>query len=255
MALNLRERILGRGLAPRPSLIEDFRFEVAALAPYAKYQVAHEEVDVLETPLAVERRYVLTHGSDFLRVDFALCLDGFAAAAELLVQRAAASQREPAADAVIDLSRTNGIGDVGVAWPWGGEERDGVAGFVRHNVMVWMSGRWDSLLEQARALDAALAQRKTGAASGVAFAEPLFTAIAGERTLQVQAGGRIELGMPVRTEARHFFIATGGSVNRDPAQGGWYFRAGLRQGSYSIQAWRVNEGLLPARQNINIKID
>lgn len=255
MALDLRERFVPRDLPPRPSLVEDFRFEPKALPPLVVYELTHEEVDLTEVPLAVERRYVLTHGSDFLKLEFALCLDGFAAAVELLLRRAGAFQREPAPDAVIDLARASGIGDVGVAWPWGREERDGEAGFVRHNVVVWLSGRWDSLSEQARALDAALARHKTGDASAVPGGT-VFAALGGERVLRVRAGGRLEFGAPDRPEARHFFIAHGGSVNRDPARdAGWYYRAGLARGTYTVEAFRVEGGLLPVRQTLRINIE
>lgn len=255
MALDLRQLVVPRELPPRPPLAEDFRFEPRTLPALAGYDVTHEEVDLSEAPLAVERRYVLTHGSDFLRLDFTLCLDGFAAAVDLLLQRAAAFQREPAADAIIDLARTHGIGDVGVAWPWSREDRDGVAGFVRHNVLVWMSGRWDSLSEQARALDAALAPRKTGVA-GATAAGSVFGALGGERPLQVPAGGRLDLGVPDRPEARHFFIARGGAVNRDPARdAAWYFRAGLAKGTFAVEVFRVEHGLLPVRQTIRINVE
>jgi hypothetical protein len=156
---------------------------------------------------------------------------------------------------VVDLARSEKIGDVGVAWPWGDEKRHGEAGFVRHNVVVWMSGSWEALYEVARAVDGALAPRKTGVV-GAASSESLFPAFDSEKPRQVAPGGRLDLGAAARPQARHFFIAEGGSVNRDPARpDDWYFRAGLAKGAYAIKAYRVEQGLLPAQQTLRINID
>ena len=86
MALNLRERFAARGSEPRAALAEEFEFSPADYPSLRDYRVEHEEVSLLEAPLAVDRQYFLTHGSDSLKLEFALCLAGSEAALELLVQ-------------------------------------------------------------------------------------------------------------------------------------------------------------------------
>jgi hypothetical protein len=242
MALNLRERFAGRGSEPRAALAEEFEFSPADYPSLREYRVEHEEVSLLEAPLAVDRQYFLTHGSDSLKLEFALCLTGSEAAFELLVLRATAFQREPAEAAVVDLARSDNIGDVGVAWSWGSNERDGVVGFVRHNVLVFMQGRHETLLEHARAIYAG-------------SEETLFDVGDKDGALATAPGGRVDLGVPVAPDMRHFFVASGGSVNRDASNLSLhYFRAGLDKGSQQVQIFRVGRGLLPARQTIRITI-
>lgn len=253
MALNLRERFGPKEPVPQLLLADDFEFSPAAYPSLREFRVDHEEVGVLETPVAIDRRYFLSHGSDSLRLELALCLAGFSAAVELLFQRASAFQREPADEAVVDLPRASGIGQVGVAWSWGKDERDGVAGFVRHNVLVFMQGRYETLLEHARALDAVLARGAT-TAEYFESAAPLL-AVSGEGALTVAPGGRIDLGLPTSPDAQHFFIASGGSVNRDPTEPTrYYYRAGLEKGTHLVTVFRVGRGLLPARQTIRVTI-
>jgi len=249
MALNLRERFGRKGMPQSVSLTGDFRFEPVVISSLREHKIVHEDVDVLEQPLAVDRLYLLAHGSDSLQLELALCLDGAAAAAELLFHRLDSFQREPAADALLDLSGS--IGDVGVAWSWGQEDRNGVAGFVRHNVMALLQGRFDTLVAQARELDAALAN--TPADAGVSHIdEASFESAASS----VPPGGRVDLGLPLRPGERHFFIAAGGSVNRDPKDPAQhYFRAGLAKGPQLVTVLRVGAGLLPARQTIRITIE
>lgn len=255
MALNLRERFGPKGAMRPSSLTGDFSLVPTEYPSLREHRIEHEEVDVLEKPLAVDRLYFLTHGSDSLQLELALCLEGAAAAAELLFRRLEAFQREPAADAVRNLALTSGIGDLGVAWSWGKEERNGVAGFVRHNVMAFLQGRYETLLEQARELDATLG-RTPGGAGPSQTDEPSFELGAREAALGVTPGGRIDLGVPIRAGERHFFIASGGSVNRDPKEPArYYFRAGLVKGPQLVTVLRVGAGLRPARQTIRITIE
>ncbi|HEX3140354.1 MAG TPA: hypothetical protein VHQ87_09875, partial [Rhizobacter sp.] len=248
MTLDLRARFGPTGTQPKPRMAGDFVFSPADYPSMRGHQIEHEELDLLEFPLAVERRVFLSQGSDTLRLEFALCLQGFGAAVDLLFHRAAAFQREPLEHAVVDLARTEGVGDVGFAWAWG--DRDGEAGFVRHNVMVFLHGRHETLLQQAREIDAALVRQATTAQA--APEEKLFAV--GDR-LAVSPGDRVDLGVPSAPEARHFFMATGGSVNLDPIEPArHYYRAGLRPGNYLIEAYRVGRGLLPAQQTLRVTV-
>jgi hypothetical protein len=75
-------------------------------------------------------------------------------------------------------------------------------------------------------------------------------------TLRVPPGGRVNLGSPRRPDERHFFLSTGGSVNRDPDQPRLhYFRAGLTRGAQLVRVLRVGAGLVPAQQTIRISIE
>jgi len=255
MAMNLRKQFGPHGTEPKPLLADDFVFSPGEYPSLHEFRVEHEEVDLLETPLAVDRRYFLSHGSDSLQIEFALCLQGFSAAVELLFQRASAFQREPTEAAVIDLARTSDVGDVGVAWSWGQDERDGVAGFVRHNVLVFLQGGGhETLLKHVRELDDALA-RQTTTEAYAQHRDVLFELGGASALLGVAPGGRADLGLPASPDAQHFFVASGGSVNRDPnAPARYYFRAGLKPGSHVIEAYRVGHGLLPARQTIHVTI-
>lgn len=146
-----------------------------------------------------------------------------------------------------NLALTSGIGDLGVAWSWGKEERNGVAGFVRHNVMAFLQGRYETLLEQARELDATLG-RTPGGAGPSQTDEPSFELGEREAALRVVQGGQVDLGLPVRPAEQHIFIASGGSVNRDPEEPArCSFRAGLVKGPPSPtcdpvrgEGWLVN---------------
>lgn len=254
MALNLRERFGPKGERRQSSLNADFRFVPGEYASLRDYRLEHEEVDVLEKPLAVDRLAFLSHGSDSLRVELALCLEGPAVAVDLLFHRLEAFQRDPPESAIVDLAIEHGIGDAGLAWLWGREERNGVAGFARHNVMVLLQGRYDTLIENARDLDASLAKAPAGAGPSYVD-EPSFGLPDRDVVLRVSPGGRVDLGLSAKPTERHFFIAVGGSVNREPAEGArYYFRAGLVAGAHSVIVLRVGAGLMPARQLIRIAI-
>jgi hypothetical protein len=254
MALNLRERFGARKSEPRPSLAEDFAFVPAEYPSLREYRVEHEEVSLLEAPLAVDRYYFLSRGTESLKIELALCLAGAEAADELLFQRAAAFEREPQPEAMVDLARSQTVGEVGLAWSWGGDERDGVAAFVRHNVLVFLQGRHEGLLEYARALDAALVRRKT-VATYREDGEALFGVGGKDATLRAAPGTRVDLGPPTKPDAQHFFVATGGSVNRDPSDPArYYYRAGLEKGTHRLTAFRLGRGLLPVQQTLRITI-
>jgi len=254
MALNLRQRFGPKGTLPQSWLMGDFRFVPAEYASLREYKIEHDEVDMVEKPLAVDRLYFLIRASESLDLELALCLEGTAAAAELLFRRLEAFQREPAAEAVQDVAVARSLGQVGVAWSWGEDERDGVAGFVRHNVLAILQGSYETLLEQAQELDAALARLNAGD-SPPQIDKPSFDLGAGEAALRVEPGGRVDLGLPMGPE-RLFFLAAGGSVNRDPREPTrHYFRAGLGKGPQVVTVLGVGAGLLPARQTIRIAIE
>ena len=257
MALDWRERLARGKPASRAVIAEDFRFSPAGHASLRAYAVAHEAAGMMPVPLAVERIVHLLHGSDALRVELDLCLDGPDAALGLLARHLGAFQRVVPEDAIVDLAPL-GIGDAGAAWPWAREDRNGVAGFVRRNVVVFMQGRYDGLVEQARDIDAALARLRTGDAYADNTATLFAVAAAGADASgpwRVQAADRLELGVPTPPDGDYFFQAEGGSVNRDrDAPERYYFRAGLRPGRHRIAVFRVGAGLLPERQTFAVLV-
>ena len=253
MTLMLRERFGPKGPAPRRLLNEDFEFSAERYPSIQKLAIKRDELDMLEKPLAVTRRYVLSQGFVGYQLEFALCLTGPEAAVDLLFERASAFQREPRTAAVINLPEAERIGEVGVAWRWSEHEAEGVLGFVRHNVLVFMQGEYGALLNQARELDTELSRRQTTTEYSDRGGALLEMPAAG-RELSVEPGARLDLGA-VSSDARYFFVASGGSVNRDAASPDrYYYRAGLVKGIYGIVVYRVGRGLLPDRQTLQIRI-
>jgi hypothetical protein len=252
MPLDLRERFGPKGALPQSSISGDFRFDPAEIPALREYRIVQEDVDVLESPLGVDRLYDLASGRRQLRLELALSINGPAAALDLLFRRLAAFQRDPEENDVRDLAKLDGIGEVGVAWPWQGPDALGVVGFLRHNVVVMLQGLFEPAVQQARDLDAAIARASTGDKPSMRE-EPSFEL--GER-VTTNPGGRLDLGLPVKGDERLFFITSGGSVNRDPNQPSrYYFRAGLTRGLQTVTVLRVGAGLVPARQTIRITIE
>jgi len=254
MALNLRERFGPKQPDSRRMLAEEFEFSPSNYPALRDFTVERNELELLERPLAVTRGYVLAYGLEGVQLELALCLDGPAAAFELLFHRLSSFQRDPDADRLVDAAKTLGVGDTGVAWQWDDREPDGVLAFVRFNVLAFMRGRFERLVAFARELDADLSKRETRTEFPDS-PKPFFESPSREGGLAIPAGGRLDLGSPMHAESQYFFMATGGSVNRDasdPAH--FYYRAGLAKGRYSIAAYRVGKGLLPDRQTLPVRI-
>ena len=253
MPLNLRERFGPKEPDSRRMLGQEFEFSPSNYPALRDFVVERDELELLENPLAVTRGYVLAHGLEGLQLELALCLAGTAAAFDLLFHRLSSFQREPIAERVIDVAKTLNIGDAGVAWRWDDRELDGVLGFVRHNVLAFMRGRFERLQAFARELDSDLSRRETRTEYWDS-ATPLLDSAA-RAGLATAAGGRLDLGTPMDADTTYFFVATGGSVNRDARRPGhFYYRAGLAKGDYSIVAYRVGKGLLPDRQTMPVRI-
>ena len=254
MALNLRERFGPKEPGARRLLGQDFEFSPSNYPSLQDFVVDRNELEFGEKPLAVMRTFVLARGMEGVQLELALCLAGPAAAIELLFQRASAFQREPEAGRIVDISRKLDIGDAGVGWSWSEREPDGVLGFVRFNVLVFMRGRFERLQALARELDADLAKRETRT-EYTDSPTPLIESAARAGTLQAAAGARLDLDTSAPEGAQYFFIAIGGSLKRDDAAPAhFYYRAGLAKGEYTIVAYRVGKGLLPDRQTMTVGI-
>jgi hypothetical protein len=252
MALNLRERFGPKEPDSRRVLGQDFEFSPSNYPSLKDFAVERNELELGEKPLAVTREYVIAYGMEGVQLELSLCLAGPAAAYELLFHRATSFQREPTPERVVDVARKLDIGDAGVGWQWDDREPDGVLGFVRFNVLAFMRGRFDRLQAFARELDADLSKRETR--TEYADSPKLLFESAGRDGHATTAGARLDLGTSSNGSTT-FFVATGGSVNRDAAEPGlFYYRAGLAKGNYTIVAYRVGKGLLPDRQTMTVRI-
>jgi len=216
MVLNLRERFGPKEPTPHRLLAQDFEFSAASYPSLRAFSIERNEIDMLEKPLAVTRRYVLSHGPAGLQLEFVLCLSGADAAVSLLFERASAFQREPAAEALIDVAAALHIGDVGVAWRWDAREPDGVLAFVRYNVLVFMRGPFEALQEQARELDSDLALRQTSTeytdSGGMLLAMPADGGVS-----SVESGARLDLGSSTSAHVRPMASPVGMPSIRSPA--------------------------------------
>jgi hypothetical protein len=255
----LRERL------PRPPtpegplrlLGEDFRFTPELIPSTRAFHVEHQTVQLLESPLALERTYRLRDPGDVgLVLGFRLCWYGGADALESLFAFTESFQRDVPADTVRRVS-DEGIGEFGVAWSWDDPLGAEVVAFVVANVLVTVQA-YDAagLAERvARELSGQLRGLRTidayvEAALGVF--EPIRRQQAGP--LQVAAGQALALGAQPRGE-QWFFITTKGSANRDSrAPDHWYYRAGLKPGPAEIQLYRVDPGLLPVLERLDLEI-
>jgi hypothetical protein len=79
---------------------------------------------------------------------------------------------------------------------------------------------------------------------------------AGGGEIRVEAGSRLALGAPVSLpDDSLFFLATGGSINRDPDRTEErYFRAGLEKGTFQITAFYVGRGLVPVVEKLDVEV-
>jgi hypothetical protein len=254
MPPNLRELFGPQGPRRRDLLAEDFEFSVGRFPSFREFVVDRNEPGMLEKPLAVTRRYILRRGLEGLQLEFVLCLGGSDAAVDLLFERASAFQRQPAADTLIDARSQLNIGETGIAWRWDEREPEGVLAFVRYNVLVFMRGRFQALEGQARELDADLSRRKVT----IEYSDgegPLLQTLTKGGTYSVARGGRLDLGSPILPDTGYFFVASGGSINRNTEDSTrYYYRAGLEKGTHTVAIYRLGSGLLADRQTIQIEI-
>jgi hypothetical protein len=254
---SLRERFAFDDLrkVTHPRLAQDFVFSPHILGGAPPMTVRHQEVGFLEARLVVTRR-VFLESSDGGALDVALALgwNGFADAVAVLFGHAEAFQRELPLDAVVETADALDIGQFGLAWPWSGEGQPDVLGFVRHNVSVFIQASGGTAVAPGRAIDAVLRELATTDDYTPSSEGPLAHALGTEKTRSVSAGRRLDLGRFPASES-HFFLADGGSVNRDPdAPEAYYFRAGLEAGPRTITLFSVGDGILPRMETFVVEV-
>jgi hypothetical protein len=227
---SLRERFAFDDLrkVTHPRLAQDFVFSPHILGGAPPMTVRHQEVGFLE--------------------------NGFADAVAVLFDHAEAFQRELPLDAVVETADALDIGQFGLAWPWSGEGQPDVLGFVRHNVSVFIQASGGTAVAPGRAIDAVLRELATTDDYTPSSEGPLAHALGTEKTRSVSAGRRLDLGRFPASES-HFFLADGGSVNRDPdAPEAYYFRAGLEAGPRTITLFSVGDGILPRMETFVVEV-
>lgn len=256
----LRERFDFKRLSEeaRGLLASDFAFEPSGLSTLGAYGAVAQTVDLIESPLAILRHVDLSHRDKAHRtieVDLVLCIEGRPDALERLAWAVESFQREIPEEAI---TRVDGLKDFGVGWAWDRGKPDHMVAFVRNNLVVTLfSHEPEDMGPVARELDAALPQPTVDSYSPSAgrVLERVRKG-AGGGEVRVQAGSRLELGEPaIAPEDSVFFLATGGSINRDPSRvKERYFRAGLEKGKFRITAFHVGRGLVPVVETLDVEI-
>lgn len=246
----------------RPRVAEDFVFRPSDHGPAGELRIVHEEVMLEETPLALVRLVHLEHRArphTSLRLQLALCWNGFGDAMTLLARFSQSFQRAIPRTAVVNAAERYGAGDFGVAWSWSGAGEPDVLAFVRNNVFVSLDGHDASAVVAplARSLSDALGRLRTGGAYGDAPVEQL----SGLRrrlgdAARVPVGGRLDLGAFPEAAQRSFFLTTSGSVNRSLERDDvWYYRAGADRGTQTVTLFQVGEGILPVRDRLTVEVN
>jgi hypothetical protein len=228
----LRERFDQKQLTleNRELIVGDFVVESSSLSRLPGYEAAEQTVELLESPLAVRRHLDLRQENAHraIAVDLVLCLEGRSDAVERLFWAVESFQRDLPDESV---ARLDGVRDFGLAWGWDpGTPRHMVA-LVRNNLVVTLFAHELLDMESVAAeLDSTLPQETVDAyrpSSAGILTRAREAAGGGE--IRVEAGSRLALGAPVSLpDDTLFFLATGGSINRDPDRTEErFFRAGL----------------------------
>lgn len=248
----------------RPLLGENFVLERVKISSLQIGKLLRQEVVLRRRPLAIIKRYYydLLKGSKrtSLYLLFALCIDGFADAIELLFSFAENFERPLPLDEVIETAKSYELGDFGLAWAWRKEEPD-IVSFVRNNVFVVVQGQTgeNSLLNIAQEIDGQLNQLRT-TDKYVEEKDGLFTQIK-RRTdgiVKVKAGEKFTLGSLLKIRKGvgfTFFLTTGGSMNQEIAKPEeWFYRAGMEKGKHKITLFHADEGILPKKEQLDVDI-
>lgn len=246
----------------RPYIAEDFVFDAARFPSARALRVAHEDVMLEETPLALVREIHLEpserrHAA--IRLSLALCWEGFRDAMSLLARFPSRFQRAFPAAAAVNAAERYGTGDFGLAWSWTGEGEPEVLAFVLNNVLVTLEGHDAGPIVRALAQELAQALRALPTGGPYAEAPPGRLAQAGRRAgdpPRLRPGATLDLGVLGEEGMNLFFLASTGAVNRTPDRtDAWYYRAGADKGRQRITLFRVGKGILPAMERLAVAID
>ena len=246
----------------RPYIAEDFVFDAARYPSARALRVAHEELMLHETPLALVREIHLEpserrHAA--MRLSLALCWNGFRDAMSVLGRFPSRFQRAFLETAVVNAAERYGTGDFGLAWSWSDAGEVDVLAFVLNNVLVTLEGHEAGPIVRALAqeLAGALRNLRTGGPYAEAPSGPLGQA--GRRAgdpPRLRPGGTLDLGVLGEEGTNLFFLTSSGAVNRSRDRSdAWYYRAGAENGRQQITLFRVGKGILPVMERLAVEID
>jgi hypothetical protein len=259
--MNTLQEIFNRAeiIPPSPQLINgNFRFAPQAIPALAEYKIVHQQARLIEHPTTLVRKYFLSDSTPDqtpIQITLSLCWAGFSEALDFLFGFSEALDLLFSPEKLID-TRKYALGDFGVAWDWVPGQIN-ILAFVRNNVFVGIQGfiQKDTLLSAAKAIDGAICQlaktdRYLEDQSG--FLAPVR---ASNETLSLPAGARLDIASQASSKETFFFVTSSGSMNRDSTRPDlWYFRAGNELGDQKIDLFRVDEGILPQKESLLIKV-
>jgi hypothetical protein len=243
----------------RPLLGENYVLNVRKYPSLKEFKVVHQEVSMMETPLALARKVFLSHtekSETALQLDMTLCWHGFRDALRLLFAFTKSFERSIPTEAVYNTAQKHEIGDFGLAWSWIGRDEPNILCFLRNNVLVSIQGyNLEGLIVTiAGEIDGELKALRTTKEYAEAKAG-VFSEIKRKQTPRVIAGGRLTIGTYPIEKENLFFLTTSGSVNRDIDRPDvWYYRAGIEKGEQEIIVFRVDSGILPKMERLIIEV-
>ena len=248
----------------RPLLGENFVLERVKIPSLQLGKLLRQEVVLRRSPLAIIKRYYYDVFKGSRRTSlillFALCIDGFADAIELLFSFAEDFERPLPLVEVIETAKNYKLGDFGLAWAWQKKEPE-IVSFVRNNVFIVVQGQAgeNSLLNIAQEIDGQLNRLRT-TEKYVEEKDGIFAQIK-RRTdgvVKVEAGEKVTIGSLPKIKKGvgfNFFLTTSGSMNREiakPEQ--WYYRAGMSKGKHKITLLHADAGILPKKEQLDVVI-
>jgi hypothetical protein len=248
----------------RPLLGENFVLERVKISSLQMGKLLRQEVALRRNPLAIIKRYYYDVFKGSRRTSlillFALCIDGFADAIELLFSFAEDFERPLPMDEVIETAENYKLGDFGLAWAWLKKEPE-IVSFVRNNVFVVIQAQAgeNSLLNIAQEIDGHL-NRLSTTDRYVEEKDGIFSQIK-RRTdgvVKVKVGEKVTIGSFPKIKKGvgfTFFLTTSGSMNREIAKPEeWYYRAGMEKGKYKITLLHADIGILPKKEQLDVVI-
>jgi hypothetical protein len=245
-------------LSPPKALCGNYYFSTLTNPVLSAYTTLHEEIRLLEDPIYLVRKYFLTKDpmkDTPIQVTISLAWDGYERALDFLFGFTESLDLFFDPEKVID-ARAYAIGDFGVAWSWVPGEINVIV-FIRNNVFVGIQGflQKEDMLSASSAIDAGLIKVATNIPYNVEKQGFIIQSRSKPGQLSVPTGGRLDIGIQKPATDTYFFITKDGSMNRDLHNPNlWYFRAGEYVGIHEIVLLRVDNGILPKKEILQVEV-
>jgi len=249
----------------RPVIAENFVLEDQKIDTLTTFEIVHQEISLIRTPLAFLREYNMAgieKKTTTLQLQLGLSWNGYQDAIELLFAISESFQRPIPIEKTINITKEYDIGDVGFAWSWSVQKDPDYLAFVRNNILVNLQGNnvQSLLITIAKDIDNTLTRLKT---TDHYQEDPKGIFLKLKEKIgdhpNVPAGGTLTIG-PIPCEKvgnRHFlfFFTPSGSINRDRTQPEiWYYRAGMEEKEQEIILFRGMSGILPLKDRLIISV-